>query len=80
MAWYDYMYECQNKLEPTAVPFGRLIWLPFKPSGYKKKFNELPPEKIVIMDRVDHLTGWTIVISLLVYAVYKKRVHNSLSS
>ena len=72
MAWYDYMYQCQDKLEPTAIPFGRIIWLPFKPPGYKKKFNELPPEKIAIMNRVDHVTGWTIVISLLAFVVYKK--------
>ena len=65
MAWYDYTYDCANKLKPTAVPFGRYIWLPFKPAGYKRLFNELPPEKIAIMDRVDHVTTWTLLIVVM---------------
>ena len=69
LAWYDYSYDCQNKLGPTAVPFGRYIWLPFKPAGYKKAFNELPPEKIETMNKVDHVAGWTILIGLLTYGI-----------
>jgi hypothetical protein len=73
MAWYDYMYTCKDKLEPTAIPFGRYIWLPFKPKGYKDKFNKLPKEKIQIMDRVDHVTGWTILIGVLTYFIVRTR-------
>ena len=35
LAWYDYSYDCRDKLKPTLVPFGRYIWLPFKPPDRK---------------------------------------------
>ncbi len=71
MAWYDYSYQCKDKLEPTAVPFGRAIWLPFKPPEYKQAYEDLPPEKKAIMDRVDHVAAWTILIGLVSFMVIK---------
>ena len=70
MAWYDYTYECATKLPPTVVPYGRYLWLPFKPPGYKRAFADLPPEKIAIMDRVDHVTTWTLAIAVIAGAVW----------
>ena len=66
LAWYDYSYKCQNKIVPTLIPFGRYIWLPFKPQGYKDKFNKLPPRAIHAMDTLDHITGWTIFLIIFV--------------
>ena len=74
MAWYDWSYKCESKLQPTAVPFGRYIWLPFKPAGYKQAFDELPPEKIAIMDRVDHIAGWTLVAAAATWYLLKKKI------
>jgi hypothetical protein len=71
MAWYDYAYDCQSKLQPTAVPYGRYIWLPFKPPGYKKNFDDLSSDKIAIMDRVDHVTTWTILVAAIAVAAWK---------
>ena len=68
MAWYDYMYDCQNKLGPTIVPFGRYMWLPFKPPGYKAEFNKMSESQIGLMGRVDHLVGWTIVVAAMAYS------------
>jgi hypothetical protein len=65
LAWYDYSYNCRNKLAPTVVPFGRYIWLPFKPQAYKDEFNKLADDQIQVMNRVDHLVGWSGVILLL---------------
>jgi hypothetical protein len=65
MAWYDYTYDCRDKLQPTVVPFGRFIWLPFKPPGYKEEFDTLPQSHINLMNRVDHVVGWTIVVVLV---------------
>jgi hypothetical protein len=62
LAWYDYSYDCRDKMQPTVFPFGRWIFLPFKPQGYKDEFDKLPPEKIATMDYVDHLTAWTILV------------------
>jgi hypothetical protein len=54
-------------------PFGRIIWLPFKPPGYKQAFDELPQEKINIMNRVDHVVGWTIVAGAVGYYLLRKK-------
>jgi hypothetical protein len=61
MAWYDELYGCQRKLSPTVVPFGRTLWLPFKPPEYQRKFDAMPPEAIRVMDAVD---AWTVVLLL----------------
>ena len=72
LAWYDYSYNCRDKLGPTVVPFGRYFWLPFKPQGYKDEFNKMADEQIQVMNKVDHLVGWTALISLLVFYFRKK--------
>lgn len=74
MAWYDYMYECRNKLGPTIVPFGRYMWLPFKPPGYKAEFNKMSESQVGMMSSVDHLVGWTIVVAALAYSY--RALHN----
>ena len=72
LAWYDYSYNCQDKMMPTIIPFGRYIFLPFKPKGYQDEYKKLPPEAIRAMDTLDHITGWTIFI--LVLGFFGKRV------
>lgn len=71
MAWYDYTYDCRDKLQPTVVPFGRMIWLPFKPDEYKREFETLPQSHIDLMNRVDHVVGWTIVVLAVLYGFNK---------
>jgi hypothetical protein len=65
LAWYDYSYNCEDKMMPTIIPFGRYIFLPFKPKGYQDEYKKLPPQAIQAMDTLDHITGWTIVIIIL---------------
>ena len=72
LAWYDWSYNCQDKLQPTIIPFGRYVWLPFKPRGYKEEFNQLPPEKIEAMNNLDHLAGWTLVAGLIIWKLLSK--------
>ena len=72
LAWYDWTYNCQDKLQPTIVPFGRYVWLPFKPPGYKEEFNELPQDKIEAMNNIDHIAGWTIVAALITWKLVSK--------
>ena len=71
MAWYDYAYDCKDKMKPTIIPFGRYIFLPFKPQGYKEAFKKMPESTIKWMDRVDHVTLWTIIIVLLFIGLKK---------
>lgn len=70
LAWYDYSYHCIDKMQPTLIPFGRYIFLPFKPKDYNKKFRELPKSAIRAMDTLDHISGWTILIILVSIGFY----------
>lgn len=70
MAWYDYMYKCQDKLQPTALPFGRMFFLPFKPPDYQKAYDELPVESKQIMDGVDHTALWIVVTASAVFLFF----------
>lgn len=71
MAWYDYSYDCQDKILPTLFPYGRYIFLPFKPAGYKAEFDKLSPDQIAAMNRVDHVTTWTLAV-LTLFLLRKK--------
>lgn len=72
MAWYDYAYDCKDKMQPTLFPYGRYIFLPFKPDGYKKEFDKMPEEQKKAMDRLDHVLTWTILIGVIVYFNVRK--------
>jgi hypothetical protein len=65
LAWYDYAYDCRDKLQPTIVPWGRALWLPFKPPGYKAAFDKMAQSQIDTMDRVDHLATFTLLLVML---------------
>tara|TARA_B110001469_G_C9374919_1_gene194960 strand:+ start:141 stop:497 length:357 start_codon:yes stop_codon:yes gene_type:complete len=52
MAWYDYIYDCNDKLKPTI--FG---WFSkrFKPPRYSKEYNNLPIKYKKIIRNIDIL-------------------------
>ena len=62
MAWYDYAYDCRDRMRPTIVPFGRYIFLPFKPPDYKAEYDALSPAKKNAMARLDHVLVWTALV------------------
>jgi hypothetical protein len=68
LAWYDYAYECRFKMQPTVFPFGRWIFLPFKPLGYKNAFESLPDDRKATIKRVDHIAAWTVLVVLVASA------------
>lgn len=72
MSWYDYMYDCKDKIQPTLFPFGRRVYLPFKPPGYKAEYEKLPKENIQAMDWVDHNLTWIIAVSVIAFIVYMR--------
>ena len=74
LAWYDYTYDCKDKIKPTVFPFGRYIFLPFKPQGYKDEFNKLPPEDIQMMNNVDHIVGWSILVVVLLLFFQRRNI------
>lgn len=76
MAWYDELYDCRDKMGPTVVPFGRLLFLPFKPAGYRRKFDGMAARQLRVMDRVDHVTAWTLA-SLALFVWLWRRNHRA---
>ena len=62
MTWYDYLYDCKNKMQPTLFPYGRYIFLPFKPAGYQAEYQKLPPSQIEAMNQLDHNVTWILLI------------------
>lgn len=72
LAWYDYSYNCQDKIMPTLFPFGRQLFLPFKPAGYKQEFEKMPKEQIETMNRIDHVFTWSLLI-IAIYFAYSYR-------
>lgn len=73
LAWYDYSYDCKDKLKPTLVPFGRYVWLPFKPPGYKEEFDKLPKEQIQAMNKLDHIMVWSIIAVAATFFLMRKK-------
>jgi hypothetical protein len=67
LSWYDYAYDCEDKIQPTLFPYGRYIFLPFKPQGYKQEYDKLTPEQINKMNELDHNITWSIIILIIAY-------------
>lgn len=70
MAWYDYKYDCNEKMGPTLIPFGRYLFLPFKPAGYRREYEKMAQSQLDTMSRVDHVVGWTLVSLLAAGTLY----------
>lgn len=68
MAWYDYAYDCRDKMGPTLFPLGRYIFLPFKPPGYQAGMAQMTPDQLDTMDRLDHVTVWTLLVGAALLA------------
>jgi UDP-N-acetylmuramyl pentapeptide phosphotransferase/UDP-N-acetylglucosamine-1-phosphate transferase len=63
LAWYDMIYDCNDKLGPTLLGW---LSMPFKPSSYRDQFNQLPVKYQKIVQWTDIL----ILSVLLVLFVY----------
>lgn len=72
MAWYDHTYDCRDKLGPTAVPFGRWLFLPFKPQGYKREYGKMAQAQLDTMTQLDHVTAWTALAAVAALVLYRQ--------
>jgi hypothetical protein len=63
LAWYDYIYDCTDRLGPTL-----LGWMSgfFKPAEYGKKFDDLPVKYKKIVRNVD-IVVLLVLIGAFVY-------------
>lgn len=62
IAWYDYVFKCHYKLKPTIFPLGKYVYLPFKPPDYQKEYKNLSEKKLAVMEKVNDISLWTIII------------------
>jgi hypothetical protein len=69
LAWYDYIYDCNDRYGPTF-----LGWMTkgFKPPEYSTKFDELPVKYKKIVRTADILVLGILILAL-VYPYLVKR-------
>jgi len=63
MAWYDYIYDCNDKLRPTILGW---MWGWAKPASYSQEFDQLPIKYKKIVRTVDII----VLVVLLGLAFY----------
>jgi len=72
MAWYDVLYDCNDRLRPTL-----LGWLsgPFKPSYYNEEYEQLPIKYKKIIRTVD-IVVLVVLLVLLVspYLLVRRKI------
>lgn len=69
MAWYDYIYDCNDKLRPTILGW---MWGWAKPASYSKEFDDLPVKYKKIVRTVDIV----VLVGLLGLAFYPYFSHS----
>ena len=65
LAWYDYIYSCDDTLGPTLLGW---ISMPFKPASYRAEFDKLPIKYKKIVRTFD--VAILIVLVVLVFLPY----------
>jgi len=70
LAWYDYIYDCTDRLGPTL-----LGWMSgfFKPVEYRNKFEALPIKYKKIVRAVD-IVVLLVIAAAFVYPFLQKRI------
>ncbi len=63
MAWYDVLYDCNDKFGPTFLGW---ISMPFKPPHYREKYDALPVKYQKMVRNVDIVI---LVVLLGLFAV-----------
>jgi len=70
LAWYDVLYDCNDRLKPTL-----LGWLSksFKPPEYSQQYDELPLKTKKVIRTVDIIVLSIIVIAFIYPFMFRKR-------
>ena len=71
LAWYDYLANCRFRMNPTIFPFGRWVYLPFKPPPYQERYKELDPVVKYNIQSFDKYVAVTVVFGAIGYLIYK---------
>lgn len=67
MAWWDYLLNCSFRMNPTVFPFGRWVYLPFKPPPYKRKYETLDPK---VMKNIKAFDKYVLIFLLTVSTLW----------
>lgn len=70
MAWYDYIYDANDRLGPTLLGW---LSMPFKPQEYRDKYLQLPVKYQKIVRTVD--IAIIIILIGLVFSPYVLSSH-----
>lgn len=68
MAWYDLIYDCNDKLGPTLLGW---LSMPFKPKSYSDEYDKLPVKYQKIVRWFDIAVLGILVITFF-YPYYMK--------
>lgn len=65
LAWYDYIYDCNDRLRPTILGW---MWGWAKPPHYSKEFEDLPVKYKKIVRTVDIVV--LVILIVLAFSPY----------
>jgi hypothetical protein len=68
LAWYDYIYDCTDKLQPTFLGY---LSSPFKPAEYGEKIKRLPIKYQKMLRTVD-IVILILTLGALAYTALRK--------
>jgi hypothetical protein len=71
LAWYDVIYDCNDRLKPTLLGW---LSMPFKPKEYSDAYDKLPVKykKIIRWTDIAILTG-LLILFLVPFFTLKRR-------
>lgn len=68
MAWYDVIYDCNDRLRPTLLGW---LSMPFKPDYYKQEYEQLPIKYQKIIRWFD-IAVIVVLLGLLAFPFFVK--------
>jgi hypothetical protein len=71
MAWYDVIYDCNDRLKPTLLGW---MWKWAKPSEYEKEYNKLPIKYKKIIRTVDIGILFIVVLAIVYPYLHTKKL------
>jgi hypothetical protein len=68
LAWYDMLYDCNDRFEPTLLGW---MWKDLKPKEYQEKYDKLSPKTKKVIRTVD-IAVLVALVLLLAYPYFVK--------
>lgn len=68
LAWYDVLYDCNDRFEPTLLGW---MWKGLKPKEYQEKYDKLSLKTKKVIRTVD-IVVLAVLVGLLAYPYFVK--------